>query len=117
MRDNNILSRWIKPAGRKLEMPWVNWLVMRRSHDNWLRMAGADLKDRQAQMRHAHFVNLSYWGVYVWEIFISSEPNEGFINESGRLQCMAWGRSRVIPERLRSERSRHGIPWTLCVSH
>ena len=54
MRDNNILSRWIKPAGRKLEMPWVNWLVMRRSHDNWLRMAGADLKDRQAQMRHAH---------------------------------------------------------------
>jgi integrase len=54
MRDNNILSRWIKPAGRKLEMPWVNWLVMRRSHDSWLRMAGADLKDRQAQMRHAH---------------------------------------------------------------
>jgi integrase len=54
MRDNNILARFIKPAARQLEMPWVNRLVMRRSHSNWLRMAGADLKDRQAQMRHAH---------------------------------------------------------------
>ena len=54
MRDNNILTRFIKPAGRKTGLPWVNWLVLRRSHDNWLRLAGADLKDRQAQMRHAH---------------------------------------------------------------
>jgi integrase len=27
MRDNNILSRHIKPAGRLLGMPWLNWLV------------------------------------------------------------------------------------------
>lgn len=54
MRDNNILTRHIKPAARKLNVEWVNWLVLRRSHDNWLRMAGADIKDRQAQMRHAH---------------------------------------------------------------
>jgi integrase len=54
MRDNNVLTRFIKPAARQLNMPWVNWLVLRRSHDNWLRLAGADLKDRQAQMRHAH---------------------------------------------------------------
>jgi hypothetical protein len=54
MRDNNILCRFMKPAGLRLGMSWVNWLVMRRSHDNWLRRAGADLKDRQAQMRHAH---------------------------------------------------------------
>jgi len=54
MRDNNVLTRFIKPAARNLGLPWVNWLVLRRSHDNWLRLAGADLKDRQAQMRHAH---------------------------------------------------------------
>jgi hypothetical protein len=25
MRDNNILSRHIKPAARKLGLPWINW--------------------------------------------------------------------------------------------
>ena len=28
MRDNNILARHIKPAGRKLGIGWVNWLVL-----------------------------------------------------------------------------------------
>jgi len=27
--------------------------VLRRSHATWLKMAGADLKDAQAQMRHS----------------------------------------------------------------
>lgn len=54
MRDNNILSRHLKPAGRKLGFDWVNWRCMRTSHSTWLRMAGADIKDRQAQMRHAN---------------------------------------------------------------
>jgi len=53
MRDNNILSRFIKPAGRKMEMEWINWLVLRRSHATWLKMAGADVKDAQAQMRRS----------------------------------------------------------------
>jgi integrase len=53
MRDNNILSRFIKPAARKLGMGWVNWQVLRRSHATWLKLAGADVKDAQAQMRHS----------------------------------------------------------------
>jgi integrase len=53
MRDNTILTRFIKPAARALGMGWVNWQVLRRSHATWLKMAGADVKDAQAQMRHS----------------------------------------------------------------
>jgi integrase len=53
MRDNTILTRFIKPAARKLGMEWVNWQVLRRSHATWLKLAGADVKDAQAQMRHS----------------------------------------------------------------
>jgi len=53
MRDNNILTRHIKPAGRRLGLGFVNWTCLRRSHATWLKMAGADVKDAQAQMRHA----------------------------------------------------------------
>jgi len=53
MRDNNVLSRFIKPAARKLGMGWVDWQVLRRSHATWLKLAGADVKDAQAQMRHS----------------------------------------------------------------
>ncbi len=47
----NALVRHIRPAGRKLGMGWVNWQVLRRSHATWLKLAGADVKDAQAQMR------------------------------------------------------------------
>ena len=53
LRDNNILARFIKPAGRALGLPWVNWRSLRTSHATWLKMAGADVKDAQAQMRHS----------------------------------------------------------------
>ena len=53
MRDNNILSRFIKPAARILGIPWVNWRCLRTSHATWLKLAGADVKDAQAQMRHS----------------------------------------------------------------
>lgn len=53
MRDNNILSRFIKPAGRKIGLPFVNWQALRRSYGTWLKLAGADVKDAQAQMRHS----------------------------------------------------------------
>lgn len=53
MRDNNILVDHLKPAARELGMPWVNWRCLRTSHATWLKMAGADVKDAQAQMRHA----------------------------------------------------------------
>ena len=53
MRDNNILTRHIKPAARELGIGWVNWQALRRSYATWLKMAGADVKDAQAQMRHS----------------------------------------------------------------
>jgi integrase len=53
IRDNNILTRFIRPAGRALGLPWVNWRSLRTSHATWLKMAGADVKDAQAQMRHS----------------------------------------------------------------
>lgn len=53
MRDNNILVRHIKPAAGSLGIPWVNWQVLRRSFATWLKMAGADVKDAQALMRHS----------------------------------------------------------------
>lgn len=53
MRDNNVLVRHLKPAGRKLGIGWVNWQVLRRSFATWLKMVGADVKDAQALMRHS----------------------------------------------------------------
>jgi integrase len=53
MRDNNILVPHIKPAGLKLNIPWVNWLVLRRSCATWLQQAGVDVKDAQGLLRHS----------------------------------------------------------------
>jgi integrase len=55
MRDNNILVRHIKPAGKAIGTPWVNWQVLRRSYATWLRMVGTDPRDRQSLMRHSRF--------------------------------------------------------------
>jgi integrase len=53
MRDNNVLVRHIKPVARSLGLAYVNWQVLRRSFATWLKMAGADVKDAQALMRHS----------------------------------------------------------------
>ena len=53
IRDNNILTRFIKPAARAMSLPWVNWRSLRTSHAVWLKLAGADVKDAQGQMRHS----------------------------------------------------------------
>ena len=53
MRDSNILTRHIKPAARKIGLEFINWRCLRTSHATWLKMAGADVKDAQAQMRHS----------------------------------------------------------------
>src|SRR6185503_7560613 len=45
MRDNNVLCRHIKPAGRKLNMEFVNWQVLRRSCATWLQQTGVDVKE------------------------------------------------------------------------
>ena len=48
------LVRFIKPAARSMELPWVNWRSMRTSHATWLKMAGADVKDAQAPKCGTH---------------------------------------------------------------
>lgn len=53
MRDNNILTRHIKPAACKLGLPWINWRCLRTSHATWMVEAGANPKDVQGQMRHS----------------------------------------------------------------
>jgi len=60
LRDNNILSRFIKPAGRELDMPWLNWRTLRTSHAVWLKLAGADPKDAQTDETFAHFYDDGY---------------------------------------------------------
>ncbi|MBZ5647000.1 MAG: site-specific integrase [Acidobacteriia bacterium] len=53
MRDNNILTRFIKPAARKLGLPFINWRCLRTSYATWMVESGANPKDVQAQMRHS----------------------------------------------------------------
>jgi integrase len=53
MRENNILSRIIKPAVRKVGLGFVNWRCLRTSYGTWLKRQGADMKDIQGQMRHS----------------------------------------------------------------
>jgi integrase len=53
MRDNTILTRFIKPAARQLGLPFVNWRCLRTSRATWLVQAGANPKDVQGLMRHS----------------------------------------------------------------
>ena len=53
MRDDNILTRHIKSAACKIGLGFVNWRGLRTSHATWLKMAGDDVKDAQAQIRHS----------------------------------------------------------------
>ncbi|MBK7931799.1 MAG: tyrosine-type recombinase/integrase family protein [Bryobacterales bacterium] len=53
MRDNNVLSKHIKPAASALGFGWVNWQVLRRSCATWLQQAGVDVKDAQGLLRHS----------------------------------------------------------------
>ena len=51
--DTNLLHRHLKPAGRKLGMPWLSWHTLRRTHATLLQAAGASLRDAQAQLGHS----------------------------------------------------------------
>jgi integrase len=53
MRDNNVLVRHIKTAGRKLGIDWVNWQVLRRSCATWMDPAGVTVKEAQGILRHS----------------------------------------------------------------
>jgi integrase len=53
IRDNNILTRFIKPAARSLGIGFVNWRCLRTSQATWMVEAGSSVKDAQAQLRHS----------------------------------------------------------------
>ncbi len=53
LSDTNLLHRHLKPAGRKLGLPWLSWHTLRRTHATLLHAAGASPKDTQAQLGHA----------------------------------------------------------------
>jgi len=53
MRDNNVLTRFLKPVARKLGLDFANWRCLRTSRATWMVEAGANPKDVQGQMRHA----------------------------------------------------------------
>jgi len=50
--DTNLLRKHLKPAGRKLGMPWLSWHTLRRTHATLLQHAGATLREAQAQLGH-----------------------------------------------------------------
>jgi integrase len=51
--DTNLLHKHLKPTGRKLGMPWLNWHTLRRTHATLLQHAGATLREAQAQLGHS----------------------------------------------------------------
>jgi integrase len=51
--DTNLLHRDLKPAGVALGMPWLSWHTLRRTHATLLQVAGASLRDAQAQLGHS----------------------------------------------------------------
>jgi integrase len=86
MRDNNILVRHIKPAAKALGIGWVNWQVLRRSFATWLKLAGADIKDAQALMRHSRAsTTLDIYQQFVPESQRRVVDNLGRLMESARV--------------------------------
>src|SRR2546427_7009047 len=51
--DSNLSHRDLKPAGRKLGLPWLNWHTLRRTHATLFQVAGGSLRDAQAQLGHS----------------------------------------------------------------
>jgi integrase len=51
--DTNILHRELKPAGKQIGAPWLNWHTFRRTHATLLQFVGGSLKDAQAQLGHS----------------------------------------------------------------
>jgi integrase len=53
LSDTNLLLRHLKPAGRKIGVPWISWHTFRRTHATLLQLAGGSAKDAQAQLGRA----------------------------------------------------------------
>jgi integrase len=53
MRDNNILTRHIKPAAKAMGMPWINWRCLRTSFATLCKDRGIPVRDAQGLLRHS----------------------------------------------------------------
>lgn len=53
LTERNLTRRYLKPAGKKLGMPWLSWHVFRHTHATFGEQIGMALSDRQAQMGNA----------------------------------------------------------------
>jgi len=64
----------------------VNWQVLRRSFATWLKLAGADIKDAQALMRHSRAsTTLDIYQQFVPESQRRVVDNLGRLMESARV--------------------------------
>ncbi|MFL6314747.1 MAG: tyrosine-type recombinase/integrase [Terriglobales bacterium] len=86
MRDNNILTRHIKPAARQLGFPFVNWQLLRRTHATLLKRAGVPLKDASFQMRHSRTATTAeiYQMTPIEDQVLAMEKLEALTAASGR---------------------------------
>jgi integrase len=61
IRANNIGKRYLRPLGKKLEMPWLTFHVFRNTHSTLGEEIGMRLSDRRAQMGHgSEWMTLRY---------------------------------------------------------
>jgi integrase len=51
LNENNLVARRLKPIGRELEMPWLSWQVLHRTHTALAFELGMQLLDRMAMKR------------------------------------------------------------------
>ncbi len=51
--DTNLLHQHLKPVGKNLGMPWLNWHTLRRTHATLFQQAGGTLREAQAQLGHS----------------------------------------------------------------
>lgn len=52
--DSTLLSRFLKPAGKRIGVSGLSWHTLRHTHATLLSQSGASPKDAQAQLGHAH---------------------------------------------------------------
>jgi integrase len=50
--EKNLMRRVVKPAAKKLGMPWLGWHVFRHTHATLADRVGMAPVDRQAQLGH-----------------------------------------------------------------
>jgi integrase len=51
---SNLFQSHLKPAGREIGAPWLNWHTLRRTHATYFQLAGGSIKDAQAQLGHSN---------------------------------------------------------------